>query len=137
MASAADRNFLKSYYRKSNPFSQLPMIDNYGLLMFYCSAMLKDNVFYIPAYDAVVIAEQNDNVLCCHDIYCNREHPLPEILSSIASANTNTAVLGFTPFNTGNCRVNPLKSENTLFIYAGKENIFAGNKLIFPALSHA
>jgi hypothetical protein len=35
---AQDIALLKHYYQKSNPFSQLRVENNFGLLMFYCSA---------------------------------------------------------------------------------------------------
>lgn len=55
MSRQEDRDLLKKYYEKSNPFSALPMIDNYGLLMFYCSAFMKDWVFYCEELDAVEV----------------------------------------------------------------------------------
>lgn len=33
---------LKRYFSYSNPFSRMTMLQNWGLLMFYCSDFLKD-----------------------------------------------------------------------------------------------
>ena len=58
MDSLHDRQMLAHYYKKTNPFSEIQVIDNYGLLMFYCCSFMKDWVYYSPEYDAVVIANR-------------------------------------------------------------------------------
>ena len=50
---------LQRYYQKSNPFSQLRVQDNFGLLMFYCSAFMKHFVYYSDKNQAIAIAMQN------------------------------------------------------------------------------
>lgn len=138
MSKGKDRDLLKNYYEKSNPFSALPMLDNYGLLMFYCSAFMKDCVFYCEDFDAIVVAAQNEDTLICSDIYCDNYKSLLDILSSISGANTNRVILGFTPKDTSEFTVSAIEHEgDTLFILKTKENIFAQNKVVFPSLSHA
>lgn len=138
MSNDADRMFLKKYYAKSNPFSALPMMDNYGLLMFYCVSFMKDCIFYCEAFDAVVIAKQSKDSLMCFDIYCDEHQSLHDIISAVSSKGTANAILGFTPKDTTGCAITPIHSEDdTLFVLADKDNIFAQNKVMFPSLSHA
>lgn len=46
MDQPQDVALLQQYYQKSNPFSQLRLQNNFGLLMFYCSAFMKHFVYY-------------------------------------------------------------------------------------------
>ena len=59
------------------PFSLLPSLDNFNLLMFYCGSFLKDCVYYLPEYNAAAVAEQDvtSGTLLCHDIFCPRVTP--------------------------------------------------------------
>lgn len=137
MNAPAHREILKHYYEKTNPFSKLQVIHNYGLLMFSCGFFMKECVYYSPEYDAVVIAEQDGSTLHCYDVFGGKGNHLIDILASIAPAGTDTAVLEFTPKDSRGFEVQFLDDEDdTLFVAGGKENIFAGRKLRFPAISH-
>lgn len=59
MDSPSGRSLLEAHYRMSNPFSLLPSLDNFNLLMFYCGSFLKDCVYYLPEYNAAAVAEQD------------------------------------------------------------------------------
>lgn len=138
MSNSKDLNFLKKYYAKSNPFSALPMIDNYELLMFHCSSFMKDCVFYCEDFDAVIIANENQNTLTCFDVYCHSDKSLGNILSAFASTNINMVILGFSPKDMSHCSLSVIDNENnTLFLLKNKDNIFSDNKIMFPTLSHA
>jgi predicted N-acetyltransferase YhbS len=138
MSHNCDRELLLAKYKKSNPFSAFPMVENEGLLMFYCSQFMKDDVYYAKDCDAVVVAKQNGKNLICFDIFCDGKNDINEVLSIVASHDTTNAILGFSPKSTANCQVALLQKEDTtLFILSDKENIFADNQLMFPLLSHA
>lgn len=137
MSSKEDKALLIEKYRKSNPFSALPMEENVGLLMFYCSQFMKDNVYYIEKYDAIVIMEQEDENMICYDIFCDANNDLENLLSTIARAQTKNILLGFTPKKNDSYENFILKGEDTLFVLEEAEDIFAGNKIMFPLLSHA
>jgi len=138
MDKDGDKQLLLDLYKNSTPFSSLPMEGNEGLLMFYCSQFMKENIYYIREHEAIVVAEYNDENLICYDIFCKGNGSLDEILSIIAEENTKTAILGFTPKVTKDFKINKLHEEDTtLFILKGKENLFSSNRLMFPVLSHA
>jgi hypothetical protein len=88
---------LQRYYQKSNPFSQLRVQDNFGLLMFYCSAFMKHFVYYSDKNQAIAIAMQNGPALICFDIFCDSGRSLSAIINELADENTYQAILGFTP----------------------------------------
>ncbi|MEG0457809.1 MAG: GNAT family N-acetyltransferase, partial [Oscillospiraceae bacterium] len=102
MTDDKDIAILKQYYLKSNPFSALPMINNFGLIMFYCSSFLQNCVYYCEAFDAVVIISQEDKKLICYDIFCDNNKSMNNILSAIVNNETNNVILQFTPKNVSN-----------------------------------
>ena len=128
---------LQRYYQKSNPFSQLRVQDNFGLLMFYCSAFMKHFVYYSDKNQAIAIAMQNGPALICFDIFCDSGRSLSSIVNQLADDNTYQAILGFTPKENRTGEYEKIEGEDILFIYEQKENIFKENKLMFPLLSHA
>jgi hypothetical protein len=97
MDKESDVNILKYYYQKSNPFSRLSARNNFGLLMFYCSAFMKHFVYYSENNNAVAIAMQNDHALLCFDIFCDSESSLTKIVNELAAQHTRQVILGFTP----------------------------------------
>lgn len=141
MDSLHDRQMLAHYYKKTNPFSEIQVIDNYGLLMFYCCSFMKDWVYYSPEYDAVVIAEQDHNSFRCYDVYCDKRderNDLPGLLSSMAKAGTKRIELEFTPYDVG-CFDRSLRGgdADSLFVLSeGRETILDGGKRLFPSISH-
>ncbi len=137
MESPTDIALLEDYYGKSNPFSQLPMVGNFGLVMFYCSSFLRDCVYYLEEADAVVIAEFDGRVMTCFDIYCSDGKDLDDILAQTARPKTDTVAFGFTPKDKAGCFVKPADGDDALFVLSGKENIFAREKVTLPLLSHA
>ncbi len=137
MESPTDIALLEDYYSKSNPFSQLPMAGNFGLVMFYCSSFLRDCVYYLEEADAVVIAEFDGRVMTCFDIYCSDGKDFDDILAQTAGPKTDTVAFGFTPKDKAGCFVKPADGDDALFVLSGKENIFAREKVMLPLLSHA
>lgn len=138
MSTAHDRKLLLDAYKFSNPFSILTMENNEGLLMFYCMQFLRENVYYIEQYEAVVVAGYDDEKLICYDIFCRGGCNMDDILCTMAGQNTKIAVLGFTPKLIGGFNIFKLQEDNTtLFVLKGKENLFRENQLMFPLLSHA
>ena len=138
MEKPADREILLNRFRLSNPYSQLSFQNNVGLLMFYCGGFLKENVYYIPDYDAVLIAEKRDGALLCYDVFCDGTAALSDIIQTAAAPDVTKAVWGFTPKETADCEAVSLDGgDDALFLYAAAENLFAEHRLMFPLLSHA
>ncbi len=138
MSCEADKQLLMEAYKGANPFSALSVADNAGLLMFYCSKYRKDNVFYLKEFNAVVIAEYNNDVMICYEIFCANDKKLKEILSVAARPETKEIIFGFS-VNKAEKITTVLHQEQdtTLFLLQDKENLFSDNQLMFPVLSHA
>lgn len=132
MSNGEDVALLKKYYAKGNPFSALQVVNNFSLLMFYCGSFFHDYVYYIPQYDAVVIAQVEDNSMTCYGIYCDGGN-MDNILSAFPVKKAN---LGFTPADTTDCEITKSQDDDAaLFIHITGENIFT-QPLLFPELFH-
>lgn len=138
MSHASDREFLKRYYSKSNPYSALAIKDNYELLMFYCTSLMKDCVYFLEDFDAVIIASNKNEILTCYDIFSDGNHALIEMVSRVAESQIRTVVFGFTPAEHAAFHSRILEEEDTtLFVLKGKDNWFVNHQMMFPVLSHA
>lgn len=140
------RNLVKRCYEKGNPFSDFQMRENEGLLMFYCAGVLKDCVYYSPSLDCVCIAEKEGERIYLDDLFGAPGVSLGTAASRIVGtlqARESTVRLGFTPTEEAGagCRFESVmekeESDVTLFLLEGKENLLAGQKMMFPELSHA
>jgi GNAT superfamily N-acetyltransferase len=138
LSSQKDVDLLIERHRVSNPFSSLAMDGGIGSMMFHCINFLRDDIYYVEKYDAVVIAEQEGNDMLCYDVYTDNRCELGDILGIIASEGIRTATLGFTPRDEDGYVVEKAnEKDTTFFIMQGKENILADNKVTFPFLSRA
>jgi GNAT superfamily N-acetyltransferase len=138
MLNIIDREFLYYKVNETLPFANITMKNNPSLVMFYCISFMAESVYYIEAYDAIVIADFEEDILYLQDIFSTKDIDVDKIIDSIINVNTKRVVFGFTPCNVDSIEVNLLKEEDTtLFIRSSKENPFSDNKLMFPILSHA
>jgi GNAT superfamily N-acetyltransferase len=133
-----DVDLLLEKYGESNPFSRLCLIGDTGLMMFHCVTFLHEKIYYIGKYDAVVIAEcENDN-LFCYDIFAKTDCNISDLLGIIALDTTKTVTLGFTPKVIDGYTITKANEKNTTFFVLGdKENILEDNQVTFPFLSRA
>jgi len=123
---------------KAKDISDLSMRDNMGLVMFYCTALMKNNIYYIAEYDAYVVAEFSDDTLYLQDYFCETEITIDEIIAKMSTNAIQKAVLGFTPKSKVDFEVKLLKEKDTTLFVSGKDaKQFQRNKIMFPILSHA
>lgn len=137
MDKPEDRSVLLECYRRGNPYSALPMLENPGLLMFYCGGPLAECVYLLPEQEVVAILLQEGDTTLCYDLFCKGDTPFLELLAAVALPSTQSVTLGFTPRDTTGCRWAPcLLDDCTLFVLEGKENPFTA-PVMLPLLSHA
>lgn len=138
MDSPEDRQLLLNSYQHSNPYSSMTFENNPGLLMFYCDQYLREMVYYLEEFKTVAVIEYEEDQLICYDIFSEREYHIKTILSVFAAGQVKNAVLGFTPKALDQFQVTERNVEDeTLFVLAEKENIFAERQMMMPLLSHA
>ncbi len=134
MTNDEDVAFFRKYYDKGNSFSALEVKNGFALEMFYCGGPYADNVFYIQKYDAVVVAETDENSVTCLDILGGENFTIEEIMSAFGRKKL---IMGFTPRDKSGFEIKELWDEDTvLFVLKSGENIFSGSQLLFPLISH-
>ncbi len=131
------RDLLYDMAKQTQAFGQISMRENADLVMFYCMDFLKDNIFYIPLLDVVVVAKFNGNQIHIWDVFGKKEVDLDQIINSLISSETQEVLLGFTPKDCDSYQVKEISGDDTLFIQQGKTELFEQNKWMFPLLSHA
>ncbi|MBU3210545.1 GNAT family N-acetyltransferase [Clostridium algidicarnis] len=138
MDNDKDREAVYNIACNTIPISKVSMKSNISLIMFYCTYFMKDSIYYLEDYDAVVICDLNEDVLSVKDVFATKEIELDKIINAMMSEKTKKIVLGFTP-NDISCYEKSLVNEEdtTLFIKMGKDNPFKKGDLMFPILSHA
>jgi GNAT superfamily N-acetyltransferase len=132
-----DWNLIMKNYKLGNPFSELK-VDNLCQFVFHCIQFVSQDIYYMEQYDAVVVVKYDNNRLNCYDIFVAANVQMDDILSIMVNKDTDTICLGFTPISKeGYIIEESQEDDNHLFVRKGKENIFKGNKVIFPMLSRA
>lgn len=133
--SPRDLSVLRACYKAGNPFSACQVVENFGLLMFYCRSLWKDCLYYLPRQNAVAVARQEGDSLHCLDLFGGSDRDAA--VAQLARPGVREAVLGFTPTEPAFCRREPEDDDgDALFVLEGGENPFAGGMLHFPELSH-
>jgi hypothetical protein len=132
------RELVVEKINNSIPMSKLTMLKNTGLVMFYCTSFMSDNVYYLREQDVIVIAELEGDKLYLQDIFSPSEVDVDNIIKALTNKEVKTVIFGFTPNDVSSRCMNLMKEDNTtLYVMKDKEDLFQNNKLMFPVLSHA
>jgi len=138
MDNHKDREFVYNMVYNATSLSKISMKNNPSLIMFYCTYFMRDNIYYIEDYDAVVVCDFNEDVLYVQDVFTTKEVKLDKIINGMMNEKTKKVVLGFTPNDISPYEKTLIREEDTtLFIKTGKDNPFKREALMFPVLSHA
>ncbi|MHB8075940.1 GNAT family N-acetyltransferase [Desulfosporosinus fructosivorans] len=138
MSLDESRELVVNKINSSISMSKLAMMKNVGLVMFYCTSFMSDNVYYLRGQDVIVIAKLDGNTLYLQDIFSSSEVDVDNIIKALTNKEITKVVFGFTPKDTSNYSVNLLREDDTtLFVMKDKGDLFQTNKLMFPILSHA
>lgn len=136
MKTSADWNTFLLKIQEYKSISSLAA-DNSGILMFYLTKFMSDNVYYSIEQDAYIIAQMEDDQLLIHDILARDEVCIDQIAQSFGQ-KIHRIVLGFTPLNSVGFYKEELKEEDTtLFILGENLQKIMNTDKMFPVLSHA
>lgn len=120
--------------RRSNGYIQL---DTDGLLMFYLSQFMRENVYYIEELAAYVVAEIEDDRLILHDVYSFVPLDLNKVIGAFGRV-IRKVILAFTPVDpTGFIRYEHRESDSTFFIRGTELAEDMRAIQAFPDLAHA
>lgn len=121
----------------SVPCGRFAMAGGSGLILFYVTKFMRDNVYYSKTHKAYLIAEEEGEALFIHGVFA--EAPVdPSDIAKTFGQNIKRVRLGFTPFDTAGYTLREVREEDTtLFLKGEGFGFWAADKLLFPTLSHA
>ncbi|MBQ8639067.1 MAG: GNAT family N-acetyltransferase [Lachnospiraceae bacterium] len=117
--------------------SSLEMKGNSGLIMFYLSSFLKDNVYYIEENDCYAVAEIDGDTLELSAVFADHEVD-PETVAAAFGSEIRQVRLGFSPIRKAGWELQQLMDDDTTLFVQGEA--FADDRLpdgMFPVLTHA
>lgn len=137
MNTPANWQLLKDAMGRSIFRGRFDMVDNPGLILFYVTKFLQENVYFHRPTDTWVIAQEENGRLLIHNIFSGTLTETGQVLNLFGSA-AREVVFGFTPPETEGYTVAEHHEEDcTLFIKGDLLKLIAGQKLRIPSLSHA
>ncbi len=112
-------------------------LDNDGLMMFYLTQFMQENVFYIEKLDAYVIAEIKEDTLVLFDVFAGGQIAMRNIWEEFGK-EIKKVLFSFTPQEVnGLTRFEVPTENNTFFILGNKIKTDMRKIESLPELSHA
>ena len=148
MADPENRAALERAILSGVPQGSFNMVGNPGLILFYASQFLTENVWYLPAQNAWVIAEAEGDTLLLDAIFAPCPVDPREAAALLAgpfcerfpqaARSLSRLECGFAPSDTRGFEVCPLDNDDDALFVKGRltDTLFHGQKR-FPVLSHA
>lgn len=131
-----DCRFVIDLIKESASFAKFASLNTLSLLIYFCTTLHKNNIYYLKKLDAIVVVEKKDNQLFLYDIFCKKFIEMNDIINSISTDGIDRIVFGITPIEARKYDEEELNIENsTLFILEDKKRIFNDRKIRFPALT--
>ena len=137
--SLTDQNKVQCLLEKAtrgNPFSAFSMTNSSNLLMFYLTKFYTKIVYFIEAFDVIILAEYEGKVLVISEILGETNATLEQIVDAMARKSTKQVQLCFTP------KKNHLYQETRLiekgsyfYILNPSSDVTAKKHYRFPVLS--
>jgi len=134
MKKAEDKAMITRLISSTLPVSKISMIGNPGLDMFYLTAFLSEDIYYIEELDLAAVVDFNEDNMFLMELFCEKEFDMEEVINSLTNKPDMKVTLGFTPLIDTDFTCELLKEEGTTYFVRG-ENITGRGK--FPILSHA
>ena len=132
-----DYNRFANAIENSVPCSRFALMGNSGLILFYATGFMHENIYYIQKYDTYVIAEIEGDSLFLHNIFSPEKNLLDTVIAAFGR-EIKKVTLGFTPLDTQGYTICVHKEEDcTLFIKGYGFAGFEQERIMVPTLAHA
>ncbi len=116
---------------------RLNMVGNPGLIMFYLSSFMKENVYAIPALETYAVAEKEDGELRLYAVFSKKPVELDDVIRAFGS-EVLKVTLAFTPENADGYVKQEIQVEDTtLFVQGEAFERMNAIPFMFPEISHA
>ncbi len=137
MTSRDDIDLVFRLASERAPVSDILGVHNAELLMFWCLYYFKENVFYIPELDTLILFERQDGLLIVHDIVGKNVPPFADFYSYISSEDDKDVEFSFMIDKLelgGREKYMTVESNGTHLL---GDVPFEGSKFLFPITAHA
>lgn len=122
---------------QSVPCGRFAMTGNSGLILFYVTKFMQENVYYSKKYRAYLIAEEDGNEVFIHAVF-SEKHVEPSEAARAFGGGVRKIRLGFTPEHAEGYTMTEVKEEDTtLFLKGDGFQCWHMERLMFPTLAHA
>lgn len=122
---------------KSLPCGRFAMVGNSGLILFYVTKFMRENVYYSKKHRAYLIAEEDGDEIFIHAVFSGTEVE-PSDAAKTFGGGVRKIRLGFTPEHAEGYTMREVKEEDTtLFLKGDGFSLWHADKLMFPTLAHA
>lgn len=137
MNCKSDWVLLEEAVKNSVTYGLFEMNHNVGLIMFYVTKFMQENVYFMEKLKAYVIAEINDGHLTIYNVFSSINSNINEIIEAFGDT-IKTVTLGFTPMEKDEFTMSEVHEEDTTLFLLGKDfDDFEQRKVMFPVLGHA
>lgn len=137
MDSPAAWERLKNAIERNSFRGKLDLAHNPGLVMFYATKFMRENVYFHKPTDTYVIAETEGGCLFLHSIYSGQLKETGPVIELFGDG-IQEVVLGFTPLDGEEYEVSKIREEDcTCFVKGEGLQILEREKLRIPSLAHA
>ncbi len=139
MNSVEDTKLIYKLVSDTIPIAGISMLDNPGLVMFYLTKFMRENIYYFEELQLAAVAEFENDTIFLTDVFSSKECVPEEILRSLIDRETMKAVLGFTPADTEGYDCEPIEEEGSTFFVKRNSPLSSSvpGQGRFPVLSHA
>lgn len=122
---------------KSVPCGRFAMTGNSGLILFYVTKFMQENVYYSKKHKAYLIAEEDGDEIFIHAVFSERSVE-PFEAARTFGGGVRKIRLGFTPEHAEGYNMTEVKEEDTtLFLKGDGFQCWHTDRLMFPTLAHA
>lgn len=130
-------NKLEEVIKYSVHYGGFNLIENSGLIMFYVTKFMQENVYYDNNQGVYVIAEIDGEELFIHNIFSEKRLDIEKVIEAFGKGIKKVS-LRFTPDIIEGYTVSDVKEEDTTLFIKGKGFCdFEESRLMFPTLAHA
>ncbi len=139
MSTKEDFQKMVAIIQSYEQLGSLNMVENPGLMMFYLSQFMQENVYEIPELDVVVVAEIEEDTLSLYAVFCkDKEKVLMEQVIHAFGCEVKKVIFQFTPEEVSGCECQELlEDDTTLFVKGEGMQKLEAEKWMLPALCHA
>lgn len=136
-----DLALIKRKILSSRPVSeQFGVSNNQGIFMFYAIQVFPESIYYSPEDDAIIVYQQEGNILNLYDVVSQCEINLNQLVNRIANEQTEYIVFHFTPDQLTlpeNAQYEWMDINGDMLFIKSNFTLENHSKFCVPALAHA